>query len=251
LLLRLGATGLVPLASGRTARDVGIVSASPAIAKLFRHLGLFVGRYLVEPGNPVHSSATAIVRYAEDVASGDQVALKLMRNKGEFERELSARGGLELESGLVVNIQACHVPANHGPIPEAWAGLVQEEVTESTTHPYLLVMDKAGESLHHFLSSQVSTQHTHTQHILILGSDLFTFSFMFTFVFVPSFVCCVGHVVSAWLGTTRCGWVISGGRSPRSSSGSTPAASSISTSSHATHSSLQRPRRTRALRATG
>ena len=156
MLLRLGATGLVPLPSGRTARDVGIVSASPSIAKLFTQLGLLLGRYLVEPGNPVHSSATAIVRYAEDVASGDQVALKFMKNKGEFERELSARGGLELESGLVVNIQACHVAANHGPIPEAWAGLVRE-VTESKSHPYLLVMDKAGESLHHFLSSQVNT----------------------------------------------------------------------------------------------
>ena len=158
LLKRFEATGLVPLPSlaGRTARDLGVVSPVPEVAALFRPLGAALGRYLVAKGHPVYNSATSVVRYAEDVTTDALVCLKFMRHLGEFGRELSARGGaLEAQRGLLVRVLACHVPADVETSLEAWGGLVQQERTEAGTgHPYLIVMERAGESLHHFLSSQ-------------------------------------------------------------------------------------------------
>jgi hypothetical protein len=170
---------LVPLADGLTARDVGAVSPVPEVAALFKPLGAALGRYLVAPGNPVHSSATSRVVYAEDVASGAEVALKFMRHRDEFVRELDARAaldGLSPEghgtSPLVVRVTACHCPAaDHAP-SAAWAALLRREATPpGDSHPYLLVMDKAGESLHHFLSSQRVAGYDHTR-IARLASSL-------------------------------------------------------------------------------
>ena len=153
LLERCAASGLVPLASGPTARDLGVV-ASPAIAALFRPLGAALGRYQIQAGNPVHSSGTSRVHYAKDVFSGEEVALKFMRNWDEFERELSARGALDgLGGPLVVRVTACHGPKDYAP-PAACALLREEPTPPGDERPFLLVMDKAGESLHHFLSSQ-------------------------------------------------------------------------------------------------
>jgi hypothetical protein len=153
LLERCGASGLVPLLGGPSARDLGVVS-SPAVAALFRPLGAALGRYQIQAGNPVHSSGTSRVHYARDVFSGEEVALKFMRNGDEFERELSARGALDgLERPLVVRITACHGPKDYAP-PAACALLREEPTPPGDERPFLLVMEKAGESLHHFLSSQ-------------------------------------------------------------------------------------------------
>lgn len=78
-----------------------------------------------------------------------------MRNEDEFVRELNARNGLEKEDRLVVNIISCHVPNGFFNISKQWKDLVQPEPTEDTsTHPFLLIMGREGESLHSFLSSQ-------------------------------------------------------------------------------------------------
>ena len=51
----------------------------------------YLGRYEVDPGPPVHRSATCEVLFATDAARGGQrVAIKIMRNRWQFEAEARA-----------------------------------------------------------------------------------------------------------------------------------------------------------------
>ena len=71
LCVKGGADGTRPTpVDGRVARSVGAMSSDPSIADFFRHLGLFLGRYLFRQGPPAYRSATAVVVYAEDLGAG-------------------------------------------------------------------------------------------------------------------------------------------------------------------------------------
>lgn len=137
-------TGLVPLASGHTARDVGVVSKNQEIVALFKPLGALLGRYHVDSGNPLHRSATSVVYFATDVLSDKVVVLKFMRDNRDLSRELSARL-IDTEGDHIVRILACHIPSH--------SHLIDFEQSSESGF-FLVVMEHAGESLNHTLSSQ-------------------------------------------------------------------------------------------------
>ncbi len=91
---------------------------------------------------------------ATDLIEEREVVLKFMRNRGEFSREIEARSGdRRLPADVVVEVLSCHVPEDQEP-SEAWAHLLRRERADAaSSHPYLLVMYRGGESLHQFLSS--------------------------------------------------------------------------------------------------
>ncbi|GBG30811.1 Protein kinase, putative, partial [Hondaea fermentalgiana] len=54
--------------------------------------GTFLGRYLIPEGPPEYESGTCVVRFATDVLASDRpVALKIMRRREQFDREIKAR----------------------------------------------------------------------------------------------------------------------------------------------------------------
>lgn len=131
------------------------------MAELFKSIGTVLDTYFVEPGNPVHNSATSRVVFARNVRTKKQtqVALKYMVNKEEFLRELKARDGPLLgESGLVVEVLACHIPAELSISSEDFKlsnKVIKDKPTlDGDGYPYLIVMERAGESLQQVLSSQ-------------------------------------------------------------------------------------------------
>jgi len=191
---RLGASGrgAASLSAGAaraavttTARELGSVSGDAEVVAFFRRLGAFLGAYVLEPGAPVHRSATCVVIHAEHVGADDaKVTLKLMKNRDEFWREVSSRQGRDLD-GIVVGVRALHLPpagvgggcgsafaarvsaaaeaaAAEAAAAEAAAeavarseGLVcPEETEEGSEYPFVLVMERGGASLHAFLGSQ-------------------------------------------------------------------------------------------------
>jgi hypothetical protein len=89
----------------------------------------FLGRYRL--GRFLHRSATCIVLIALDELNGDQeVLLKLMRHRSQFESEITCRfsDGKRLDAAYVIGIRCWHTPSAEPFVDEA--GKPQE--TEST-----------------------------------------------------------------------------------------------------------------------
>ena len=86
-------------------------SARPNVAAFFAKLGTILGRYALDPIPPVHRSRTCIVRLAKDTADGASVAvaLKLMVNRDEFEREIATRELIKY-SPIVIGVYGWHTP---------------------------------------------------------------------------------------------------------------------------------------------
>ena len=72
---------------GRRAVDIATPLCRAAILSRLN----FYGRYEMRPGFPAHQSSTCIVRFATDHESKQEVALKFMRRRDHFERELACR----------------------------------------------------------------------------------------------------------------------------------------------------------------
>lgn len=163
LIQRHGALGTeASKGDGRRARTVGINSSDVSVSRLFKTLGAFLQRYEIEKGPSVHKSKTSEVRWATDVDTGTSVALKLMRHKDHFERELHSRfdGGRNL-GACCIEILGWHAPNSCAAF--ASTGLQREPATElshttashtraSTTqdehaYPYVLVMVRGCRSL--------------------------------------------------------------------------------------------------------
>jgi len=129
---------------GRIARDVGTASSHKAVAALFGRLGAYLGRYQQESGPPVHRSATCEVIFAQDVKKDNvRVALKLMRNKKQFEAEVTASRPAE----VVIALNGWHTPEDEM-MTGADKKTQEAEGTDDTTYPYVLVMECAERSLH-------------------------------------------------------------------------------------------------------
>ena len=95
--------------NGRVAADIATKESKHAIQSIF----LWHGRYRVIEGRPEHTSATCFVYRAVDEEDRDEsnhpkrVALKLMRYKSKFLRELKARQ-FGFDSEYVVNVIATY-----------------------------------------------------------------------------------------------------------------------------------------------
>ena len=125
------------------------------------------GRYRVDQGPPVHKSKTCLVVFAVDIRTGALVALKMMCDREQFERELLCRFGSAVDDGppidttsCVVGIQAWHTPAD---APFSCSGgtgddAIRTEEVEHTAidaeYPYVLVMPQGQRSLWLTLGSE-------------------------------------------------------------------------------------------------
>ena len=169
--------------SGRIAVQV----ASPECRKIIGKKLYFLGRYRLDQRDPLQRSKTCVVRLATDFGMSDSpgVVLKLMRNRSEFEMELLNRRGM-LDLGCVIAVRGFHVPEEPDELNatgEAEEGKGEDPSPSSgppglnlghdsellslqrpekraaddpidTEYPYVLVMDRAAQSLHGFLMTQ-------------------------------------------------------------------------------------------------
>ena len=98
------ATGSAAI-GGRFAWEVGSVAADADVKGFFSKLGTYLKRYRIEPGPPVHQSATCEVFFAVDVLQDSMpVALKIMQNKAEWLREQASRKDNQLDERFVIQI---------------------------------------------------------------------------------------------------------------------------------------------------
>ena len=140
--------------------DTFLCGTSPhqSIRDWYASLGSLLGRYKLNQQMPVHNSATSRVYIATDLLcddrSNNQVVVKMMRNRNEFEREILSRhatpGAL---NGIVVNVYGWHVPENE----PFTVGDMKNEKQFSEKHsdfPYALVMERGTTSLWLAIASQ-------------------------------------------------------------------------------------------------
>ena len=153
---------------GRIASVVGSNSSYANVKICFERMGVFLGRYRLANGDPVHISKTCEVRFATDVENGnDPVALKLMINVEEFKREISARDQMEDGSRVAVGLLGWHTrepgsvcdascgthialrhPLRRGDVPVASAMSNGSNCHRwANRFPHVLVMERGGQSL--------------------------------------------------------------------------------------------------------
>ncbi|GBG31969.1 Protein kinase, putative [Hondaea fermentalgiana] len=75
--------------SGRSARSLAL--ANKNTKNWAKTYGTYLNRYNIAEGPPVHESKTCAVHLATDVRSNKLVALKIMREKEQYDREIKAR----------------------------------------------------------------------------------------------------------------------------------------------------------------
>jgi len=123
-------------AEGRRAVDI----ASPTCKRLLLQCLHFFKRYEVQSlSRAHHSSATCQLHLATDHGDGMRpVALKFMRHRDQFTREVEVRTKGQLDGTYVVSVLRCHDPDTD----VDYAGEVQRKGLSK--YPYLVVMD-AGE----------------------------------------------------------------------------------------------------------
>ena len=141
------------------AHEVGAASgmADAQCRAFFAKLGTFLGLYRLEAGPPIHRSETCVVYFGRQIETSSisgayvlrapgPVALKLMRERAQFEREVSMRGGQALPSDCVVAALGWHCPRAHPSTDQ------QPEPTDDepmcAEYPYVLVMERGERSLH-------------------------------------------------------------------------------------------------------
>ena len=108
---------------------------------------------------PIHQSKTSIVFFAEDTKDNNKkVALKLMKNYKEFEREIICRFSNNNNKTIdtcVIKVLGWHLP-NDNNKPSIQTNK-RDNATEPTFHgdkPYVLVMERGSKSLFHQLVTQ-------------------------------------------------------------------------------------------------
>jgi len=151
-----GATGIdrSPLAPDIQARSMGTASINPRVKEYFKTLGTILGRYLLHTTIPLHRSRTCVVHYAEDQKGGGGknqagCALKLMKDRFQFETEITARwvDGVPISASAVINVLRWHTPRGVD-IRDPRGKQQEAEETEDADFPYILVMDRGERSLH-------------------------------------------------------------------------------------------------------
>ena len=85
----------------RTPREIG--KGSVKLRDYFKTVGLFLGRFRIVPGPPIHRSPTAVVAKADDVTTGASVAIKFFSDASQWRRETAARADNALDELYVVS----------------------------------------------------------------------------------------------------------------------------------------------------
>ncbi|GBG24178.1 Protein kinase, putative [Hondaea fermentalgiana] len=75
--------------SGRSARSLAL--ANKKTKTWAKDYGTYLGRYEIAEGPPVHESKTCAVHFATDIRTNKPVAIKIMREKKQYDREIEAR----------------------------------------------------------------------------------------------------------------------------------------------------------------
>eukprot|EP01044_Picomonas_judraskeda_P001313 COSAG03_NODE_76_length_14245_cov_10.406122_9_plen_1576_part_00 len=137
------------------AAEVGCSAEVTALLHMASSRRYFLGRYVLDLNLIVHRSATCIVFFADDLVTGELVALKLMKNKSEFEAEIKARvvDGIIIATSVVIGVLHWHTLA--GAIIGDDRGRIQERETtpcpehpQLAEYPHVLCMERAERSLH-------------------------------------------------------------------------------------------------------
>jgi len=130
-------------AKDENGRDAISICTSDVRALMNTYL-LFLGQYQLQSGPPEHKSATAIVSYAFDHSHDPplRVALKFMRHKGQFEREMSSRANSNLDGSYVLPVMHSY---NSDELDQEYSqGLARLGYSD---YPYCLVLPAADRSL--------------------------------------------------------------------------------------------------------
>jgi hypothetical protein len=64
----------------------------------------FMGRYEFTSKTPEHKSSTCVLYLANDLETGDAVAVKLMNSAEGLQQELQSRAGTGLDSAYVIDV---------------------------------------------------------------------------------------------------------------------------------------------------
>ena len=64
----------------------------------------FMGRYQFTSKTPEHKSSTCVLYLANDLETGDAVAVKLMNSAEGLRQELQSRAGTGLDSAYVIDV---------------------------------------------------------------------------------------------------------------------------------------------------
>lgn len=136
---------------GRSVIQLAEVSESEETRLWGRTLTAFLGRYKLDHGANIHRSRTAKTHYATDeLQKNTLVVLKWMKNRSEFESEISARyvNGSSLSSTAVIPVVGWHTPEDQ-PFSDS-SGQTQEmqSTSGSDVYPYVLVLKQGERSLH-------------------------------------------------------------------------------------------------------
>ena len=135
----------------QTIVEIAKSSHRPEVRRWALTWGTFLGRYSVQSGPAVHDSGTSLVRFARDEVHGTSVALKSMKHKDQFQREILSRfmDKRVLSEEYVVRVLGWHTP--HGESLIADDGH-QEEAESTTTdaegYSYIVVLERGERSLH-------------------------------------------------------------------------------------------------------
>ncbi|GBG34717.1 Protein kinase, putative [Hondaea fermentalgiana] len=124
---------------GRTVRSLALTNKNTkGWAKTY---GTYLNRYSVMEGPPVHESKTCAVHFATDILTNEAVALKIMRKKDQYDREIVARTA---GHGGDANLKGC-LPLLHRNDPK-FAECLNDELC--------LVMKRGSRSLFEAINTE-------------------------------------------------------------------------------------------------
>ena len=136
--------------SGRRYVDVACPRSREAMNRC-----LYLGRrFELKAGPPEHKSATSVVQFAidQDSASAARVALKFMRNRVQFEAELSSREGAGFSSDFVLLVQESFDGDSREDRDVQFRASAKKK--GFSEYPYCLVMDVADSNLQRVIFQQ-------------------------------------------------------------------------------------------------
>eukprot|EP00733_Pompholyxophrys_punicea_P000288 Pompholyxophrys_punicea_v1_NODE_65_length_3933_cov_4.311501.p1 type:complete len:1258 gc:universal NODE_65_length_3933_cov_4.311501:125-3898(+) len=151
--------------------------ASSSVQRVFNQYRLFYGNYDLLSKEPIHVSATCVVMLAQYY--GARVALKMMRNQRQFEREktcrqtLTAKIGADMSSNVFVNTyEFISDPAFGVESAKIFNKYANKLPNDSAAYPYCVVMIAADRTLFDILMHELGGEETSL--VKIYAQSLFT-----------------------------------------------------------------------------
>ena len=152
----------------QTRKDLVKRAANQLVRKWATTLDSYLQRYLIDKGPPIHTSATCQVFRATDllIDAKDRVALKIMSNEVEFNREIKSRYGIGRHNveDCTIGVLGWHIPEEATPFSSNELRTLNME-NRSRTHDktFVLVMEMGSASLYLEMTSQRIAGHDKTK----------------------------------------------------------------------------------------